>query len=35
MARSLRSLTHQLTLVTFNTADYADFSDLVVEDWRA
>ena len=27
--------TNQLILVTFNTADYADFSGLVVEDWRA
>lgn len=26
--------THQLTLVTFNTADYADFSGLMLEDWR-
>jgi tRNA(fMet)-specific endonuclease VapC len=25
---------YQLTLVTFNTADYADFAGLVVEDWR-
>lgn len=24
--------THQLTLVTFNTADYADFSGLMLED---
>ncbi len=27
--------THQLTLVTFNTADYADFSGLTLESWRA
>ncbi|MDZ4717397.1 MAG: type II toxin-antitoxin system VapC family toxin [Roseiflexaceae bacterium] len=26
--------TNQLVLVTFNTADYTDFSGLVVEDWR-
>lgn len=26
--------THQLILVTFNTADYADFSGLTLEDWR-
>jgi tRNA(fMet)-specific endonuclease VapC len=26
--------THQLTLVTFNTADYVNFSGLVIEDWR-
>lgn len=26
--------TNQLILVTFNSADYADFSGLVVEDWR-
>lgn len=26
--------THQLTLVTFNTADYAEFSGLTLEDWR-
>jgi hypothetical protein len=26
--------THQLILVTFNRADYADFSDLMIEDWR-
>ena len=26
--------TNQLTLVTFNTADYADFAGLSVEDWR-
>ncbi|GAB4126200.1 MAG: hypothetical protein OHK0050_38830 [Roseiflexaceae bacterium] len=25
---------HQLILVTFNTADYADFSGLTLEDWR-
>ncbi len=27
--------TNQLVLVTFNTADYADFVSLTVEDWRA
>lgn len=27
--------TNQLILVTFNTADYADFASLVVEDWRS
>lgn len=27
--------TNQLILVTFNTADYADFAGLVVEDWRS
>jgi tRNA(fMet)-specific endonuclease VapC len=27
--------THQLILVTFNTADYGDFSGLTLEDWRA
>ncbi len=26
--------TNQLILVTFNTADYADFSGLALEDWR-
>jgi predicted nucleic acid-binding protein len=26
---------NQLILVTFNRADYADFSGLVVEDWRS
>jgi len=26
--------THQLILVTFHRADYADFSDLMIEDWR-
>jgi len=26
--------TNRLTLVTFNTADYADFAGLSVEDWR-
>lgn len=26
--------TSQLILVTFNTADYADFNGLAVEDWR-
>lgn len=26
--------TNQLVLVTFNTADYTDFSGLAVEDWR-
>lgn len=26
--------THQLILVTFNRADYADFSGLTLEDWR-
>ncbi|MBC8160187.1 MAG: hypothetical protein H7Z42_03125 [Roseiflexaceae bacterium] len=26
--------TNQLVLVTFNTADYADFSGLNLEDWR-
>lgn len=26
--------TNQLTLVAFNTADYADFAGLVVEIWR-
>jgi tRNA(fMet)-specific endonuclease VapC len=28
------AVTHQLTLVTFKTSDYADFSGLSVEDWR-
>lgn len=27
--------TNQLVLVTFNIADYTDFTGLVVEDWRA
>jgi tRNA(fMet)-specific endonuclease VapC len=27
--------TNQLILVSFNTADYADFLGLVVEDWRS
>ena len=27
--------TNQLVLVTFNTADYADFAGLSLEDWRA
>lgn len=26
--------THQLILVTFNTADYVDFSGITLEDWR-
>jgi tRNA(fMet)-specific endonuclease VapC len=26
--------TNQLTLVTFNTADYTDFAGLAIEDWR-
>ena len=26
--------TNQLVLVTFNTADYADFDGLTIEDWR-
>jgi tRNA(fMet)-specific endonuclease VapC len=28
------AVTNQLILVTFNSSDYADFSGLVVEDWR-
>jgi tRNA(fMet)-specific endonuclease VapC len=27
--------TNQLVLVSFNTSDYADFSGLAIEDWRA
>ena len=27
--------TNQLILVTFNTADYADFAGLSIEDWRS
>lgn len=29
------AFTHNLTLVTANTADFRDFADLRVEDWRA
>ena len=35
MDRSQPLRTNQLVLVTFNTADYADFVSLTVEDWRA